>query len=691
MAHQHGAACACHEATCACHEATAASPAGTARPWRDLIRIGAALLLFITGLLLQAHAATAAWLLFIGAWLLAGHAVAGGALRSITAGNFFNESVLMTVATLGAFAIQAPAEAAAVMIFAEIGEYAESMAVARSRRSIGALLELAPSQVTVLRGGQRQTVLPEAVAVGETIQVLAGERTALDAVITEGRSTLDLAALTGESLPVEVGPGDALPGGAVNLSGALTARVVQPASESTVQRIMALVQAAIARKSRSERFITRFARVYTPLVFAGAVALALLPPLLTGWEAFPAWFYRGLVFLVVSCPCALVLSVPLAYVGGIGGAAKRGILIHGGADLEALAQVDEVLFDKTGTLTRGSFSVAAVHPQGIGAEELLWLAARAESASDHPIALSLQAHAKLDPHTAHHGVEDVREYAGEGLVASVDGREVAVGNRRLMARIDADPAAATTAAATTLPGPDSPAGRDAVGLVHVAVDGRWAGCIEVADELRPDAPDAVAALRRAGVRRIGMLTGDRESVAHHVACRLGLDHYTAGLLPDDKLRHIEARLDARRSARPSEEVKRRPWLNRGEGTLAFVGDGINDAPALARADVGIAMGGLGSDAAIEAADVVLMGDEPGRIATGIRIARRTESVARLSVAIALGIKAAVLLLGALGLATLWLAVFADVGAALLAVLNSLRAQQVRQIDPDLQAAAVNPG
>ncbi len=671
MAHHQGVACACHE-----------SPAGTARLRRDLIRIGGALLLFAAGLLLQSRSATAAWLLFIGAWLLAGHAVARGALGCITGGNIFNESVLMTVATLGAFAIQAPAEAAAVMIFAEIGEFAESVAVARSRRSIAALLELAPGQVTVLRAGQRLTVPPETAAVGETIQVLAGERVALDAVITEGRSTLDLAALTGESLPVAVGPGDALPGGAVNLTGVLTARVTRPAAESTVQRIMALVQTAITRKSRSERFITRFARVYTPLVFAGAVALALLPPLLTGWATFPAWFYRGLVFLVVSCPCALVLSVPLAYVGGIGGAAKRGILINGGADLEALARIDEVIFDKTGTLTRGSFAVAAVHPRGLDGDELLRLAARAESASDHPIALSLLAHAKLDPHTAHRGVSAVREYAGEGLVASVDGREIAVGNRRLMARVGAGPAAADT--------PLEPAGpfeRDDVALVHVAVAGCYTGSIEIVDELRPDAPAAVAALRRVGVRRITMLSGDREAVARTVACRLGLDDYAAELLPDDKLRHIEERLEARRFGCSPKEAKRPLDLNGEGGALAFVGDGINDAPALARADVGIAMGGLGTDAAIEAADVVLMGDEPGRIATGIRLARNTESIARLSVILALGIKAVVLLLGACGLATLWLAVFADVGAALLAVLNALRAQQVGQIDSGPAAAA----
>ncbi|MDI9469437.1 MAG: heavy metal translocating P-type ATPase [Bacillota bacterium] len=664
MAHQHGPECACHEAA-----DTTPLPEENAQSRQDRIRIGAALLLFAAGLLIQSHSTTAAWLLFIGAWLTAGHAVACSAISSIAAGNIFNESVLMTVATLGAFAIQAPAEAAAVMVFAEIGEYAENMAVARSRRSIAALLELAPSQVTVLREGRRLTVLPETVAVGETIQVLAGERTALDAVITEGHSTLDLAALTGESLPAAVGPGDALPGGAVNLTGALTARVIRPAAESTVQRIMALVQAAIARKSRSERFITRFARVYTPLVFAGAVALALLPPLLGGWAAFPVWFYRALVFLVVSCPCALVLSVPLAYVGGIGGAARRGILIHGGADLEALARVDEVLFDKTGTLTRGNFAVAAVHPQGIAADELLRLAARAESGSEHPIALSLLSYAKLDPQTAHHGVGAVREFVGEGLVASVDGREVAVGNRRLMARLGADPARDSADAAAT--------------DVHVAVAGRYAGRIEIADELRSDAAAAVAALRRVGVRRIGMLSGDRESVARAVASRLDLDHYAAELLPGDKLRHVEERLADRRAGDSGGIAPRarRPRRSGGEGTLAFVGDGINDAPALARADVGIAMGGLGTDAAIEAADVVLMGDEPGRIATGIRIARRTESIARLSVAIALVIKLAVLILGALGFATMWLAVFADVGAALLAVLNALRAQQVTGIDP----------
>ena len=546
----------------------------------------------------------------------------------------------MSVATLGALAIgflpeastQFP-EAVFVMLFFQIGELFEGIAEGRSRRSISHLMDIRPDLARVERDGNGEEVAPEEVEPGSMILVRPGDRVPLDGTVVEGRSTLDTVALTGESLPREIGEGEEILSGCVNLSAPLRVRTVKTAGESTASRILELVEHAAGNKSRSEHFITRFARIYTPVVVGLAVLLALVPSLLTGEWA--TWIYRALMFLVVSCPCALVISIPLTFFGGIGGASRKGILIKGAAFMDTLSRIRTVVFDKTGTLTEGVFAGTAVHPEVLDEQQLLHLAAHVERHSSHPVAAALRKAypGEQDDCT----VTDIRETAGKGLTAQVNGQTVAVGNDKLMDEIGAAWHPCTHVGT----------------IVHVAVDGVYAGHIVISDKIKEDASEAVEALHEAGVRRVVMLTGDQEAIAASVAGALKLDSFYAGLLPEDKVRRVEALLE--------------------EGSLAFVGDGINDAPVLARADLGIAMGALGSDAAIEAADVVLMDDKPSKVALAIRIARRTLRIAKENMWFAIGIKLLVLLLAACGVATLWMAVFADVGVTVLAVLNAMRA------------------
>ena len=600
--------------------------------------------LFAAGLAAQGAPAWVSLALFAAAYLVIGCDVLYKAVRGVLGGELINENFLMAIATVGAFAIGKYAEGMEVMLFYQIGEMFQHYAVGKSRRSIASLMDIRPDTATVRRDGELREVDAEEVAVGETLVIRPGERVPLDAVVVEGESMLDTAALTGESVPRAAAAGDTLLSGCINLTGLLTARAVKPAEESTASRILELVENASARKSRSERFITRFARVYTPLVVGLAVLLAVLPPLVTG-QAFSVWLYRALSFLVVSCPCALVISVPLSFFGGIGGASRQGILVKGGNDLEALAQTDTVVFDKTGTLTHGVFAVQVVHGAGMDEETLMELAVCAESVSNHPISQSLlRAWGKrVEPER----VREAREIRGGGVEAVVDGRRVLAGNARWLRENGVH---------------FEPDGCEGT-LVHVAVDGRYAGHIVIADRIKEDAGAAIQALRRAGVRRLVMLTGDKREVAERTARALGLDDVRAELLPDGKVAELE-----------------RLMAGPGRGKLAFVGDGINDAPVLARADVGVAMGGLGSDAAIEAADVVLMTDEPSKLADAIGIARRTLRIAHENIVFALAVKLLVLALSALGLAGMQAAVFADVGVTVLAILNALRALRVRRAE-----------
>ena len=600
--------------------------------------------LFAAGLAAQGAPAWVSLALFAAAYLVIGCDVLYKAVRGVLGGELINENFLMAIATVGAFAIGKYAEGVEVMLFYQIGEMFQHYAVGKSRRSIASLMDIRPDTATVRRDGELREVDAEEVAVGETLVIRPGERVPLDAVVVEGESMLDTAALTGESVPRAAAAGDTLLSGCINLTGLLTARAVKPAEESTASRILELVENASARKSRSERFITRFARVYTPLVVGLAVLLAVLPPLVTG-QAFSVWLYRALSFLVVSCPCALVISVPLSFFGGIGGASRQGILVKGGNDLEALAQTDTVVFDKTGTLTHGVFAVQVVHGAGMDEETLMELAVCAESVSNHPISQSLlRAWGKrVEPER----VREAREIRGGGVEAVVDGRRVLAGNARWLRENGVH---------------FEPDGCEGT-LVHVAVDGRYAGHIVIADRIKEDAGAAIQALRRAGVRRLVMLTGDKREVAERTARALGLDDVRAELLPDGKVAELE-----------------RLMAGPGRGKLVFVGDGINDAPVLARADVGVAMGGLGSDAAIEAADVVLMTDEPSKLADAIGIARRTLRIAHENIVFALAVKLLVLALSALGLAGMQAAVFADVGVTVLAILNALRALRVRRAE-----------
>ena len=615
-----------------------------------LYRILAGLLLFAVALYfrlvpLDGAAQSLSLILFLAAYLLAGADILWRAVRTIASGQVFDENFLMSVATIGAFVLGEYPEGTAVMLFYQIGELFQSLAVSKSRRSIAALMDIRPDSANLLRDGQVVSVDPEEVAVGQQIVIRPGERVPLDGVVEEGISTLDTSALTGESVPRDVGPGEPVISGCINQTGLLTVRVSREFGESTVSKILELVETAADKKSPSEAFITRFARYYTPTVVIGAVLLAILPPLLAG-QAFSLWVERALIFLVISCPCALVVSVPLSFFGGIGGASKAGILVKGGNYLEALAHMETVVFDKTGTLTKGVFSVGEVWSETMERQELLRLAALAEANSSHPIAKSIQtAYGKpLDPAL----IGSVEELPGLGVRAVIEGKTVLAGNRRLMEGL-------------VLPD-QLPVGT----LVHLGVDGVYAGYLLIGDVLKEDAHRAIARLKEEGIRTTVMLTGDEDAVGRQVAGDLGMDQVYTRLLPQDKVERVETLL---REKSP-------------KGTLAFVGDGINDAPVLARADLGIAMGGLGSDAAIEAADVVIMTDEPSKLAVAMGIGRRTLRIARQNVTFALGVKGIVLLLGALGYASMWMAVFADVGVTVLAILNAIRALNVTALLED---------
>lgn len=608
----------------------------TGKQKKRLWRILAAAVLFAALFFVPAHGLLRL-ALYLVPYGVVGWDVLWSAVRNIRNGQVFDENFLMSVATIGAFGCGEYPEAVAVMLFYQVGELFQSVAVHRSRQSISQLMDIRPDYANVERDGGLLQVDPEEVSVGEVIVIKPGERVPLDGSVVEGASALDTAALTGESLPRDVEQGDEVISGCVNLSGLLRVQVKKPFGQSTVARILDLVENSSEKKAKAEHFITKFARYYTPVVVLAAVVLAVVPALVDG--RWGVWVPRALNFLVVSCPCALVISIPLSFFGGIGGASKNGILVKGSNYLEVLAQTGIVVFDKTGTLTRGAFTVAAVHPVGCGEGELLEAAALAEQFSTHPISRSILS--AWGGETSGERVDQVEELAGHGVRARVDGREVLAGNCALMER-------------EHIPMPQV---EDVQGtVVHVAIDGRYAGNIVVADQLKPGAQQALAALKRCGVRLAVMLTGDAQGAAQAAAETLGLDRYYAQLLPADKVDRVEELL---REKRPGE-------------TLAFVGDGINDAPVLSRADVGIAMGALGSDAAIEAADIVLMDDDLSKLSTAVRIARKTLSIVRQNVVFALGVKLLVLALSAVGLANMWGAVFADVGVSVLAILNASR-------------------
>ena len=578
-------------------------------------------------------------IMYIISYILAGGDVVKRAIENIKNGQVFDENFLMSVASIGAFFIGEAPEGVGVMLFYQIGEMLQSYAVGQSRRSISSLMDIRPDYANVLRNGEVVTIPPEEVEIGEIIVIKAGERVPLDGIVVEGNSMLDTSALTGESLPREVITGSELLSGCINMNGLLNAKVTKSYSESTVNKILELVENASSRKSKSEKFITRFARVYTPVVVVIAVVLAIIPPLIIKDATFNEWIYRSLAFLVVSCPCALVISVPLSFFGGIGGASRNGILVKGSNYLESLAKTEIIVFDKTGTLTKGVFKVQKIHSEKIKPEELLKLAAYAESYSNHPISLSLKEAYKKDIDIEK--ISQVEEISGHGVSAAVENIKVLAGNDKLMEKFKI-PYNKETSEGT---------------LVHIAADGEYAGYILIADKIKDDAFEAVSDLRKHNIKDIVMLTGDSESVAINTARELGIDRVYAGLLPADKVEKVEELISQK-----SKKV-----------TLMFVGDGINDAPVLARADVGVAMGALGSDAAIEAADVVIMTDEPSKIAKAIEIAKNIIKIAYQNVIFAISVKVIILVLSTLGLASLWAAVFADVGVTFIAVLNAMRA------------------
>jgi len=594
--------------------------------------------------------------LYLIPYLLVGYDILLKAAKGIRNGRVFDENFLMTVATLGAIAIALYddtgeyTEAVAVMLFYQIGEWFQAYAVGKSRKNISDLMDIRPDYANIERSGKIEQVAPESVEVGTVIVVQPGEKVPIDGIVIRGETSLNTSALTGESLPKNVAPGENVTSGCINLTGVIYVRTTRLFGDSTVSQILELVENASSRKSQSEAFITRFARIYTPIVFFSALALALVPPLVRhfamGADAqWDDWIYRALVFLVISCPCALVISIPLSFFAGIGGASKEGILVKGSNYLEALSQTSTLVMDKTGTLTQGVFEVTAVHHNTLDENRLLELAALAESASSHPISKSLQkAYGKAIDRSR---VANIRELAGKGVVASVDEQEVAVGNEKLMTEL----------------GIEFIACRSIGTIVHIAVNGNYCGHIVIADQLKPNAIKAIDAVRKAGVNKVVMLTGDRKSVALAVASQLGVDEVRYELMPSDKVSAVE-KLLAQRT---------------GSGKLAFVGDGINDAPVLSRADIGIAMGAMGSDAAIEAADIVLMDDDPLKIAKGIKISRKCLRIVKENIWLAIGIKVLCLLLGAVGLANMWMAIFADVGVMILAILNAICALFVKKL------------
>ena len=587
---------------------------------------------------------------FIVPYAAIGYDILLRAAKNIAHGQVFDENFLMCIATIGAFAIGEYPEAVFVMLFYQVGELFQSYAVGRSRKSISDMMNIRPDYANIRRDGQLAEVDPEEVKIGDTIVVKPGERVPLDGVVISGSSSLDTAALTGESLPRQIEEGDDVISGCVNMSGMLEIRVTKEFGQSTVAKILDLVENSSSKKAKAENFITRFAKYYTPCVVIGAVLLAVLPPLFLGGskEVWGEWINRALIFLVISCPCALVISVPLSFFGGIGGASKSGILVKGGNYLEALSKTGYVVFDKTGTLTKGVFNVTAVHPDNCSEEKLVELAAYAESYSDHPIAKSVREAYNKDIDQSR--ISDVKEISGHGVEAVIDGKKISAGNDKLMNKIGVE---------------WHPCHRTGT-TVHLAIDGEYAGHLVISDEVKPDSKEGIAALKHLGVTKTVMLTGDAKEVGEATAKELGLDEVHTQLLPADKVERVEGLLKEKEQ-------------NSKKSVLAFVGDGINDAPVLSRADVGIAMGAMGSDAAIEAADIVLMDDKPSKIASAVKIARRTMAIVRQNIVFALAVKLAVLILGALGFANMWEAVFADVGVSVIAIINAMRALNVKKI------------
>ncbi|HWS30139.1 MAG TPA: heavy metal translocating P-type ATPase [Clostridia bacterium] len=609
------------------------------------ILIGAAIYAF--GILFQIDNTYISLAVFLAAFIIIGEDIVFKAIRNILRGKVFDENFLMSIATIGAFSIGDYEEGVAVMLFYQVGELFQSYAVDKSRRSIASLMDIRPDYANVQRGETLEKLDPNEVKAGEIIIIKAGEKVPLDAEIIDGVSMVDTSALTGESVPREVAPGDVLLSGCINLNGRITARVTKEFGESTVSKILDLVENAGSKKSDSENFITKFARYYTPVIVIVAVLLAAVPPLVVKGALFSDWLYRALIFLVISCPCALVISIPLSFFGGIGGASRNGILVKGSNYLEALAKTEIVVFDKTGTLTKGVFKVQQIVPDGISREELLELTAYAESNSNHPISLSLkQAYGRQIDAS---GITKVEEISGHGVVADIDGKTVAAGNAKLMEKLGI---------------PFGETGGVIGTVVHVAINGQYKGYIVIADEIKDDAQKAIRALKDARIRQTVMLTGDSKLIGEKVASQLGLDQVYTELLPADKVQIVETLFSTKSP----------------KGKLAFVGDGINDAPVLARADIGIAMGGLGSDAAIEAADIVIMTDEPSKLAAAIKISKKTLRIVKQNITLALAVKAAVLILGAGGIASMWAAVFADVGVAVLAILNAIRALNIKKFE-----------
>lgn len=611
------------------------------RLWR--IIIGAAVL--ATAVLLNLNNEWLQIALFIISYIIVGGDVVKRAVKNIFKGQVFDESFLMSIATIGAFFIGEYPEGVAVMLFYQVGELFQSYAVGKSRKSIASLMDIRPDYANVKKGDELVKVDPDEVQIGDIIVIKAGEKIPLDGKVIEGSSMIDTSALTGESVPREVEVGSDILSGCININGVITLEVTKEFGESTVSKILDLVENASSKKSNSEQFITKFARYYTPVVVIIAVFLAIIPPLVIDGATFSDWIYRALAFLVVSCPCALVISIPLSFFGGIGGASKKGVLVKGSNYLEALAETEIVVFDKTGTLTKGVFNVQEIHPEGVSKEELLELTAHAESYSNHPISLSLKRAYSKEIDNGR--ISDVEEISGHGVIATVDGKKVMAGNIKLMKMMDI-PYFKGELIGT---------------IVHVAVNNKYIGYIVIADEVKEDSAQAIKELKAANIKQTVMLTGDNKSIGSKIAKELGLDKVYAELLPADKVEKLEELF--------SQKSKK--------GKLAFVGDGINDAPVLARADIGIAMGGLGSDAAIEAADVVIMTDEPSKIATAMKISKKTLKIAHQNIVFAIGIKIIVLILSAFGIATMWTAIFADVGVTIIAVLNAFRALNVKNL------------